>query len=102
MFREDFERWATGPVNPEFADLFSNKDDLVAYDITGGDPNRLSEEQKETICDVIKYYYGTLGNPSIWYEPMYYLPKIPADGSTPVILKGLMMRNFAKHLCHPS
>lgn len=102
LFREDFYRWATGPVNPEFADLFQDHDDLVAYDITGGDPNRLSEEQKETIRDVIKYYYGTLGNPGIWYEPMYYLPRCPEDGSTPVILKGIMARQFAKHLYHPS
>lgn len=83
LFEEDFEAWANGPVCPELfkkhkgrfvvdKSLFS---DLPDYNF--------SQSEKETICEVLKYYGDK--NPQ-WLSELIHkeLPWKQARGNTPL------------------
>lgn len=56
LFDEDFEAWANGPVCPELFHKHQGRF-LVGYeDINIGNPEKLDDEQKETIDIIIRDY----------------------------------------------
>ena len=56
LFDEDFEAWANGPVCPELFHKHQGRF-LVGYeDINIGNPEKLDNEQKETIDIIIRDY----------------------------------------------
>lgn len=55
LFDEDFQAWANGPVCPELFHKTKGKYSVSAADETGGD-NDLTEDQKDTIQQVLSYY----------------------------------------------
>lgn len=57
LFDEEFEAWANGPVCRELFNKTRGRFSVSAEDETGGQEN-LTEEQKETIDQVLAYYGG--------------------------------------------
>jgi len=55
LFEEAIEAWANGPVVRELYE--SHRGQYTVSTIVGGDPDELSEEQKETV-DAVVIYYG--------------------------------------------
>lgn len=56
LFDEDFQAWANGPVCPELFFKTKGKFAVTADDKTGG-TGLLTENQKDTINQVLDYYY---------------------------------------------
>jgi uncharacterized phage-associated protein len=54
LFREKVEAWANGPVVRRLFD--AHKGQFKVSDVTGGDAERLSGTEKETVDAVLKYY----------------------------------------------
>ena len=54
MFHEKIEAWINGPVIPQLFD--AHRGQYGVNEIAAGDPRKLSEEQKETIKAVLKFY----------------------------------------------
>lgn len=55
LFSNRIEAWANGPVCPDLYQIHRGKYRVVKDDI-GGEPDNLSESEKETIDAVLKYY----------------------------------------------
>lgn len=55
LFDEDFQAWANGPVCPELFYKTQGQYSVSAEDETGGEGD-LTDEQKETIIQVLDYY----------------------------------------------
>ena len=56
IFPEDFEAWANGPVCPELFHAHQGMFSISADDLTKGDPDNLTDDQKETINIVLNDY----------------------------------------------
>ena len=56
IFQEDFEAWANGPVCPELFRSHRGMFTISAKDLTTGNPDNLTDDQKETIDIVINDY----------------------------------------------
>ena len=56
IFQEDFEAWANGPVCPDLFRLHQGMFSISDRDLTKGNPDDLTEDQKETINIVIRDY----------------------------------------------
>lgn len=56
LFPQPVEAWANGPVVRDLFALHRGKFDLTPLDITIGNPNNLSEEQKDTVDHVLDFY----------------------------------------------
>jgi uncharacterized phage-associated protein len=54
LFRERIEAWADGPVCPDLYQLHRGHFRLA--NIEGGDPSRLSEDERDSIDRVLTYY----------------------------------------------
>ncbi len=54
LFNEEIQAWANGPVIPALFD--KHRGQFRVQSISGGDVNKLSETQRETIDAVIEYY----------------------------------------------
>lgn len=57
LFQEDFEAWVNGPVCPELFHKTQGRFPVDAADIDGGEDN-LTDNQKDTIDQVLDYYAG--------------------------------------------
>lgn len=55
LFEEDFQAWANGPVCPELFFKTQGKYSVGPEDETGGDED-LTDNQKDTINEVLNYY----------------------------------------------
>lgn len=58
LFNEPIQAWANGPVVPTLFNLHRGLFYITSSDLPIGDPNSLTQEQKETIDSVLKYYGG--------------------------------------------
>ncbi len=56
LFPEPIEAWANGPVCRALYDQHRGKFKLHASDITFGDPNALTENQRDSVNRVLDYY----------------------------------------------
>jgi len=59
IFNEDFQAWANGPVCPELFSVHKGKFLVSESDIPSGNPNNLSDDEKDTI-NVVLNDYGNL------------------------------------------
>jgi uncharacterized phage-associated protein len=53
LFQEEFQAWANGPVVREIFDLHKGCFTVHGF---GGDASRLSDDQKDAVSRVLKYY----------------------------------------------
>lgn len=56
LFPEHIEAWANGPVIRDFFNFHKGRYSISYNDMTVGNENKLSKEQKETIDNVLLYY----------------------------------------------
>ena len=56
LFKEKIEAWANGPVIRELFVFHKGLFSLAYLDLTNGNEDNLSEEQKETVNDVLNFY----------------------------------------------
>lgn len=56
IFNEPIQAWINGPVIPKLYALHCGKYSVTADDISLGNSNNLSVDQKDTIDQVLKYY----------------------------------------------
>ena len=59
IFEEDFQAWANGPVCPELFYEHQGRFTVSVVDISRGNSNNLTEDQKDTI-DVVLNDYGSM------------------------------------------
>jgi len=56
LFEEEIEAWINGPVVPKLFEFHEKKYMIGADEITPGDSNKLTANQKDTINHVLEYY----------------------------------------------
>lgn len=56
LFNEDFEAWSNGPVCPELFRVHKGQFVVDPSDFRFGDPNKLTEDQIDTINRVLEHY----------------------------------------------
>lgn len=82
IFREDFEAWANGPVCPELFRVHKGKYIVDENDIPFGNPDNLTDGQKEDI-DIVLRDYGYMEPYELRELSHFEKPWIAARGSLP-------------------